>query len=169
MSSKRIAKRLLAILSIVSIGLGAAAIFTEKTFHVERRIEAPPEMVWDVLMDTEAYRDWNPVFVAVDGYYEEGARITNSVRFPDDSIVDIENDVLTVIVEKEIRQRGGTPGLLTFDHRWLLEAVDGGTSVSQYEVDRGIWLWFWDSDWILPAYESVLDALEKEIEERAAK
>ena len=157
------------LLSASSIFVVAAAILTERSFHVERVIPAPPDRIWRILMDTKTYRDWNPVFVAVDGRYEEGAKLTNSVRFPDDSIVEMKADVRTVVVEREIRQSGGTPGLLSFDHRWLLEAVEGDTRVSQYEVDRGIWLWFRDSDWILPAYRSVLDALEKRVEEEAGR
>ncbi|MBF2758977.1 MAG: SRPBCC domain-containing protein [Ectothiorhodospiraceae bacterium AqS1] len=164
--SSKAVKGLLSVALIASIALISAAIFTEKTFYVERVIEAPPDRIWRILMDTRGYRDWNPVFVSIDGSYEEGARLTNSVRFPDASIVTMEARVRALIAEKEIRQSGGTPGLLSFDHRWLLEPVDGGTLVSMHEVDRGIWLWFWDSSWILPAYESVLDALERRIEEQ---
>ena len=43
-------------------------------------------------------------------------------------------------------------------------AVDGGTRFVQHEADRGIWLWFWNSDWIEPASTRVLEAFT----ERAA-
>lgn len=68
--------------------------------------------------------------------------------------------VVVMTPEKELRQKGGVPGILTFDHRWLLEPVPGGTRVTQYEVDRGIGLWFWDSSWIEPAYSKVNNALK---------
>ena len=144
----------------------AAAVFTKKTFHVETVVSAPPVAVWAVLVDTSRYADWNPVVIAVDGNYAEGRTVTNTVRFPDGSDVEMAATVKTLIDREELRQTGGIPGLLTFDHRWLLEPVDGGTRVVQYEVDRGLWLWFWNSDWIEPAYSDVLDALADRVVEQ---
>ncbi len=139
--------------------LTAAAIFTKKTFHVEVFIPAPPEDVWAVLMNTEAYPDWNPVFVAVDGAYTEGEKVTSSVRFPDGSITEMTATVKTLAEGRELRQYLGIPGILTADHQWILEPVEGGTRVTQHEIDRGIYLWFWNSDWVEPAYQKVSDAL----------
>lgn len=143
--------------------VAAAAVFTKKTFHVETVIAARPENVWAVLVDTSRYGEWNPVFIAVDGAYAEGETITNTVRFPDGSDVDMAATIKTLSDERELRQTGGVPGFLTFDHQWLLEPTEGGTRVVQHEVDRGIWLWFWNSDWIEPAYERVLEALAKRV------
>ena len=148
------------LLAIVAV----AAVFTKKTFHVEAVVSAPPEAVWAVLMDTSSYSEWNPVFVAVDGSYAEGETVKNKVRFPDGSDVEMGATIETLVEGKELRQSGGIPGFLTFDHRWLLQPVDGGTRVTQHEVDRGVWLWVWNSDWIEPAYSEVLDALGKRLE-----
>ena len=109
--------------------LAAVALLTQKTFRVEAVVPAPPEAVWAVLMDTDGYPEWNPVFVVVDGSYAEGAKVTNTVRFPDDSDVEMTATVKALVAERELRQSGGIPGVLTFDHRWLLEPVEGGTRV----------------------------------------
>ena len=146
--------------------VAAAALFTKKTFHVETTISAPPDAVWAVLMDTSKYREWNPVFVGVEGAYAEGRTVTNTVRFPNGSDVRMEAAVKRLTTSRELRQTGGVPGLLTFDHQWLLEAVPGGARVIQHEVDRGLWLWFWDSSWIEPAYAEVLTALKERVEPR---
>lgn len=143
--------------------LAVAGAFTRKTFHVETIIPAPPEQVWAVLMDTQAYPEWNPVFVAVDGSYAEGGKMQNKVRDPEGNILKMTATVTTLTPERELRQYGGLPGIITFDHRWLLEPVDGGTKVIQHEVDRGFYLWFWNSDWIEPAYRQVNDALAKKV------
>lgn len=143
--------------------LAAAALLTHKTFRVEAVVPAAPEAVWAVLIDTGRYPEWNPVFVAVDGTYAEGAKVTNTVRFPDGSDVVMTATVRALVADRELRQSGGMPGVLTFDHRWLLEPVEGGTRVVQHEVDRGIGLWFWNSDWIEPAYSDVLDALARRV------
>ena len=141
----------------------AGAIFTRKTFHVETVVTATPSEVWAVLTDTAAYSEWNPVFVAVDGPYVEGGSITNKVKDPGGNILEMTSEVRALRPEREIRQYGGIPGFITFDHQWLLEPVPEGTRIVQREVDRGIYLWIWNSDWIEPAYQSVLSALEKRL------
>ena len=137
----------------------AGALLTRKTFHVEQVIAAPPEDIWSALMDTAAYSEWNPVFVEVAGKYAKGAKMLNKVRDPKGNILEMTAKVKTVREARELRQTGGIPGVITFDHQWLLEPVDGGTRVIQHEVDRGLYLWFWDSSWIEPAYAETLRAL----------
>ncbi len=150
----------LPVLAIVAI----AGVLTRKTFHVETLIAASPEQVWNVLMATEEYPDWNPVFVEVDGAYVEGAKLSNNVLDPSGKTLEMTSSVVTMIPKRELRQKGGFLGILTFDHSWRLEPVPGGTKVTQYEIDRGIGLWFWNSDWIEPAYATAGDALKKRAE-----
>lgn len=154
-----ILKWLLPVLVLVVV----ACQFTTKTFHVESIIKAPPEQVWAVLTDTQAYPEWNPVFVEVQGAYAQGTKVLNKVRDPDGNIMEMTASVKTLTKARELRQKGGLPGVITFDHQWILEPVDGGTKVTQHEVDRGFYLWFWNSDWIEPAYRSVNDALENRV------
>ncbi len=142
----------------------AGSLATRKTFRVERTIPAPPEAVWEVLLDTAAYPEWNPVFVEVDGDYVKGERVLNKVRDPSGAILEMTALVETLEPRAELRQSGGTPGILTFDHRWLLAPTEGGTRVVQHEVDRGIGLWFWNADWIEPAYSSVNEALAERVQ-----
>ena len=44
-----------AALSIVLIVAVAGSLATRKTFRVEITIPAPPEAIWEVLMDAESY------------------------------------------------------------------------------------------------------------------
>lgn len=156
----RVVLIIFAALIAVVVGLG---LLVEKTFRAEVVIPAPPEAVWTVLMDTAAYGDWNPVFVGVDGAYTEGGDVLNHVAFPGGEIVEINAQVDTVTPNEALRQSGGVPLVLTFDHQWLLEPVDGGTRVTQYEVDRGIYLLFWDSSWVEPAYADTNQALSERV------
>ena len=111
----------------VVIGLGLLSYTTTKTFRVEVFIPAPPEAVWAVLADTDSYPEWNPLYVQVDGSYEEGGSVTAHVRFPDGSVPKMSVSVDTVTPAEELRQSGGVPGFITFDHQWLLEPAEGGT------------------------------------------
>ncbi|WP_305989300.1 SRPBCC domain-containing protein [Roseibium sp. MMSF_3544] len=151
----------------LTIAAIAGAFLTKKTFHVETMIEAPAEAVWAVLLDTRSYPEWNPVFVEANGDYSEGAKLAYKVRDPNGNLLEMTGTVVTITPSRELRQTGGVPGLLTFDHQWLLEPVDGGTKVIQHEIDRGLGLWFWNSDWIEPSYAKTLDALKKRVEQSA--
>ena len=135
----------------------------KKTFHIEVSVPAPPEQVWAVLMDTSSYPEWNPVFIKVDGQYQAGKTVKSTVRPPTGKDLHIDAKVLTVSPNRELRQFGGMTGLLTFDHQWLLESTDEGTKVIQHEVDKGLFMWFWDSSWIEPSYTDVSEALKQRV------
>lgn len=153
--------RTILIWGLIAVSIMAVAgSFMRKSFHVETVIAAPPEAIWAVLMDTSSYPDWNPVFVEVDGTYADGAQMLNRVRDPSGKLLEMTATVTSLVPARELRQKGGMPGVLTFDHQWLLEPVPDGTRVIQHELDRGIGLWFWNSDWIEPAYSRVNEALD---------
>ena len=140
-------------------GLVVASFLTAKTFEAEINVAAPPEEVWAVLMDTERYPGWNPTFVAVSPAYGPDIQVRSRVAKPNGSFIDMITTVKTFVAHEELRQSGGLPGVLTYNHAWLLTPVDGGTHVRQVDVDRGAYLWFWDSSWIEPAYQRANEAL----------
>ncbi len=156
--------------SLVKWGAGLAvlavavlALTGKKTFHVEITIPAPPEVVWSVLTDADGYASWNPVFVNVDGEFREGTEVKTTVREPGKPDIVITSRVLKVSPSEELNQFGGIRGFITFDHQWLLEPIEGGTKVIQHEVDRGFYVWFWDSDWVEPAYLQASEALRARV------
>jgi len=138
--------------------IAAAAVFSKKTYRVERVIAAPPEAIWAVLMDTVDYGEWNPVFAKVEGAYADG-QVVNTFKDPNGKLYEVTNKVLAVVENKQLRQKGGMAGVLTFDHQWLLQPVEGGTKVTQFEVDRGFYVWFWDDSWVVPSYTKTAEAL----------
>ena len=154
------------LLSGALVLLIAAAVFSNKTYKVERVINASPDAVWDVLMDTASYGDWNPVFIKVVGSYEPGGTVQNTFQAPSGETFDVTNRVTEVVPQKLLRQKGGMTGIITFDHQWQLEPVEGGTRVTQYEIDRGLYVWFWDDSWIIPGYTKTLDALAEQVAAR---
>ena len=147
-------------LSLALLGLLLVmSSLTTKTFRAEITIPASPEKVWAVLMDTQSYPDWNPTFVAVSPPYALGAKISSRIKKPDGAFIDMRPTVKTLRTNRELGQAGGVPGILTYHHKWLLEPVAGGTYVRQIDVDRGAFLWFWDSRWVEPAYRRANEAL----------
>lgn len=69
-----------------------------------------------------------------------------------------------LVPDSELNQVGGIPGVLTFDHTWRLEVVDGGTRVTQSEEYRGIGVLFWDPAWVEEAYEQANFNLRDRVE-----
>ena len=124
----------------------------KKTFRVETVTSASPEAVWAILSDPSSYPSWHPVFVKVDGAFEEGALVKTTVREPGKADVALTSRVVTVKPLQEIHQRLGMPVVITSDHRWILEPEGTGTRIIQDEIDVGLMVWFWDSDWVEPAY-----------------
>ena len=130
----------------------------------EIHIDAPKEEVWKVLTDAEEYEEWNPVLIRADGTIRTGETVTYRVRQPGGEEYDIVAEVVRADAAKELHQHGGTWGILTFDHHWILEPVEGGTRVVQHENYRGIGVWFWDPSWFEGAYARALDALSARLE-----
>ena len=134
-----------------------------KTFHTEITIPADPETVWSVLMDAPRYKEWNPLLVPIEGNLQEGQKIKYRMTQPGGKQSELTSRVKKIIEYKELNQGGGIPGILTFNHKYLLEPVDGGTRVTQHEVDRGVGLLFWDSSWVEPTYKKENEALKDRV------
>ncbi|MGD9057176.1 MAG: SRPBCC domain-containing protein [Desulfobacterales bacterium] len=149
------AKWLLFILPLVFGGCKAA--------HTEITIPADPEIIWSVLTDASGYKAWNPVLVPIEGDLREGEKLKYQMTQPDGKQSDIMARVKKMVELKELNQGGGIPGILTFDHKWLLEPVNEGTRVTQHEEYRGIGVLFWDASWVGPAYRNVNEALKNRV------
>ena len=139
------------------------AAVTKKVFHVEIEIAAPLEAVWAVLTDTERYAEWNPTQVEVRGAHAVGSLLVAVFDAPEIKPFEVESTVSEMESPHLLRQEGGVPGIITFDHRWMILPTEHGSLVVQHEVDRGIYLLFWDSSWIEPAYQRASEALRARV------
>lgn len=147
----------------LAVLLAAAAFFGRKSVHTEIHVDAPPAQVWAVLMNTAAYRDWNPVLVLLEGKLREGQTVTYEYRQGDKTYV-MDAGVIRVTPEHLLNQSGGPFGILTFDHRYLLEPSEGGTRVTIHEDYRGIGVHFWDPSPVGKAYEKLNAALKARVD-----
>lgn len=145
------------------LGLVAFSFASTKSVHTERIIPASPEAIWAVLVDTDSYPKWNPVLVEAPGSLEVGASITYQLREPGGRQYALTATVARMEPGVALEQKGGIPGVLTFHHQYRLEAVDGGTRVTQHEDYRGIGVWAWDNAWVEPAYAGASDALAERV------
>lgn len=134
-----------------------------KSVHAELFVPAPSADIWSVLMDGEHYGEWNPVLVEVEGDFSEGATMTYQMVGEDGTATEVDAEVLMLEPEVELNQFGGIRGILTFDHHWILEPVDGGTRVTQHEDYAGVGVLFWDPSWFEGAYATGLQALRDRV------
>ena len=102
-------------------------------------------------------------FVEVSGPYEVGTKLSLRVRKPDGAFVEMRPTLKALVPNRELHQGGGMPGVLTYNHSWTLQRVEGGTLVRQIDVDRGAFLWFWDTSWIEPSFRLANEALARRV------
>ena len=106
-------------------------------YHVERRIDAPPEKVWALLADASTYRDWNRAVVSIDGTIATG----NTV-----SLVSIANPkrafrlrVTEVSAPTRMVWSDGMPlGLFKGERTYLVQPREGVTHFEMTEEYTGL-------------------------------
>lgn len=157
-------KLLLLILLILGV-LGLVATFSKKSVRTEIYIPAEPNVIWEVLMATSEYQHWNPVLIPESGNIQHGAKIRYQWNQPGGQTIEIESKVLELVENRLLHQRGGTPGILTFDHRYQIHPDNSGSRVIQSEEYRGIGVWFWNAQQMEPEYKKVNEALKTRVEE----
>ena len=151
------------IVGLIAVVILALSLLGHKSVHAELVIPAPPEAIWSVLTDAAGYEEWNPVFAGVEGDYREGGKMAYRMRDASGTETDVTATVIKLEPGRELNQFGGMRGILTFDHHWFLEPVEGGTRVTQHEEYRGIGVWFWDPSWFESAYARANEALRNRV------
>jgi hypothetical protein len=92
----------------------------------EIEIEAPPEAVWDVLMDFESYPSWNPFIRWVNGRAEVGSKLRARLEPPEGRGMTFRSTVTTLRPRAAFGWLGrlGIPGVFDGAHRFELERLD---------------------------------------------
>lgn len=105
---------------------------------VERRIERPPNIVWKVLSDVEAWPEWNP---AVQRAELSGALLPGGEFRWRAGGVGIHSVLRDVIRPSRLSWTGSSMGLRAI-HVWEIEALDGDSAslVRSRESLEGWWL-----------------------------
>jgi hypothetical protein len=101
-----------------------------QVLHSEIEIDAPPERVWRVLTDFDAYPEWNPFIRSIEGDPEVGSRLRVRIEPPGSRGMTFKPTVQAAEPARELRWLGRlfVPGLMDGEHRLALEPLDGGRS-----------------------------------------
>lgn len=112
-----------------------------RELYTEIEIEAPPSTVWKVLMEFEAYSEWNPFIPQLLGKAVDGAKLEVKIHPPGGSATVFRPTVQSVKEEGEFRWLGHLliPGL--FDGLHIFELHKNGNETTRFvqrEEFRGV-------------------------------
>ena len=153
---------------MVILLLVLAALIPKKSVQAEVYTDATPAEVWQALMDTASYGEWNPIFTAVRGRFREGGTMGLTMTLEGGSSSELETQVMVLETDRLLNQTAGIPGVLTANHSWIIEPTAQGTRVIQFETYRGIGVWFYDPSYVQVLYQQGLDALKTRLQSSPA-
>lgn len=162
-------KNIMLLLTVVVVLIALIAVFSVKQVSTTIEIPLPPEQVWQTLVDPESYPLWNATLEPIEGEIRAGGKVKYRWTPAGGEPIEVTSRVTKLVAPVRLEQRGGTPGVLAYHHRYLLIDVGGNTSLTQRETYRGIGVWFWDASQMQPAYERVNQSLKEYLLTKGSK
>jgi len=106
----------------------------------EIAIAAPPEKVWEILMDFPSYGDWNPFVTAIEGEARVGEQLAASLRLPGGKNRGFKPTVTAVEPERLFQWFGkvGFDVLFGGRHSFRLSPTEHGTRFEHSERFTGV-------------------------------
>lgn len=144
-----------------------------RELSTEIEIDAPTEVVWDILTDFESYPAWNPFIRHARGEAREGARLEVTIQPPGGRAITFRPRVLKASPRRSLRWLGTVvmSGLFDGEHRFTLDAAgDGRTRFRQAERFTGVLVPVlgWTLNRTLEGFELMNRALKARAEQRHA-
>lgn len=109
--------------------------------HTDVTIDAPTDVVWEVLVDLDRYDEWNPFVVESSGRVEVGERLVNRLQPPGGRAMTFKPTVTEVEAGRTFEWLGrlGLPRVFDGRHRFELEPTpSGGTTLIHTERFNGL-------------------------------
>ena len=103
-----------------------------KSFHAAANIAATPQQVWEILVQTEDYPDWDPGMVRVAGRLAHGEKVKFFTKFSPERAFGVT--VTTFEPGQKMVLTGGLPlGLFKSERTHTLEPGAAGTTAFRTE------------------------------------
>ncbi|MEW1923814.1 SRPBCC domain-containing protein [Streptomyces sp. NPDC088360] len=103
-------------------------------------IDAPFDVVWDVVVDFDRYRDWNPFIIEARGKAEVGQELSLRMQRPKKSEEEVHKPTVTVVEKNRQLQWSGIirhPNVFRARHEFLLEKGENGGVLLRQREDFG--------------------------------
>ena len=134
----------------------------KKSVNSTISINATPNQVWEVIINTSQYSEWNSVMNLLEGNIKERSLVKYRFTQENEKTYNISSKVKKIIPLSLLNQGGGTFGIITFDHKYILEEKKGKTVLTIHEDYHGLFVPFWNPEPVQKAY----DRLNKDIKSR---
>jgi hypothetical protein len=101
-------------------------------------IGAPPAQVWQVVTAIDSYPEWNPFIRSLEGELHVGARLRVRIEPPNARGITLRPKLVAFTPNTELRWLGrlGLPRVFDGEHRFELEALDGGRRTRFVHAER---------------------------------
>ena len=100
----------------------------KKTVKSEIYINATKQTVWNVITNTNDYEKWNSVLTLVDGNLGERQKVKYNFTQEEGKQYDVSVVVKNQSSDNILNQCGGTKGIITYDHFYLLSEKNKQTN-----------------------------------------
>ena len=117
-----------------------------KPIRVDRHIAAPPESVFDVILDVDRYQEWNPFTPRMTARSHElavGKEFDLDCQMTETQLLEGEREVVLALDRRRLHfcmgtsRTRGRPGIKSFRWQKCERAADGGTDFENYESFHG--------------------------------
>jgi hypothetical protein len=142
---------------------------TRRTLKAEIDIDASANDVWNVLLDFEAYPQWNPFIRQVTGKAEPGEKLTIQMHLGNRTMT-ISPTVLFKQQQRELRWLGNLliPGIFDGEHSFVIDMLgEKKTHLTQSEKFSGLLIPF--SKGILNKTKKSFNEMNQALKERAER
>jgi hypothetical protein len=135
----------------------------------EIAIAAPPQRVWEILMDFASYPGWNPFVTSIEGQPAVGERLEIELTLPTGRTMHFKPDVVARDDERLFQWLGkvGIKGIFDGRHSFRLTPTERGIRFEQSERFSGLlgWMMFGKTRRDTEAgFRSMNDALKERAE-----
>jgi hypothetical protein len=156
------------LLAVLAVGGSAALDTPSRTATAETIIDAPRELVWDVLMDFDAYPDWNPLMTSVQGTAAVGQTLDIHLTPPGGPERDLHAKVFVFKPPRKLRwqSRMLVPGLRDLEYEVIVAPLGPSRAqVVQRARYEGLLVPVTDTGSTGAGLESLAVALERRVQE----
>jgi hypothetical protein len=137
-----------------------------KEIKTQIKIQASPERVWKALTESPDWRSWNPFVVRVEGKFQVGETLRNTLELPGQKPMIFKPKILKVEAAKELRWLGRLlmPGLFDGEHYFLMTPDGEGTLFVHGEIFRGLLIGMLDFKKTETAFGALNEGLKQKVE-----
>ena len=139
----------------------------KKSIHTEIIIQSTAEKAWNLLMNFEAYSEWNPFITSISGKSSVGQKLSITIHPPQGSVMKFKPTVKKVEINKSFHWKGtlGIPGLFDGTHMFEITVIDKNTiRFTQSENFAGILVPFIDLSKTQKGFENMNEQIKRILE-----